>query len=91
MISDKKADNRTECSAVCEDHLAGTCSAVPALCVGSRGTVRNNITLPGSAGLQPESLNGKAEGQDGDESRIELLQWYLKMALESEEDPKGRK
>lgn len=35
--------------------------------------------------------NGKIEAQKEDESRIELLQRYLKMALESEEDPKIKK
>jgi hypothetical protein len=33
-------------------------------------------------------LNGEKEAQEDDQSRIELLQWYLKMALESEDDPK---
>jgi hypothetical protein len=56
MILDEKADRKTRCPAVSEDHL-----------------------------------NGKIEGQDEDESRIELLQWYLKMALESEDDPKIKK
>jgi hypothetical protein len=36
-------------------------------------------------------INGKEEAQEEDESRIELLQWYLKMALEGEDDPKIKK
>jgi hypothetical protein len=47
--------------------------------------------LPGSPGLWPGSFHGKIEAQEEDESRIELLQWYLKMALESEDDPKIKK
>ena len=38
-----------------------------------------------------DRLNGKIEAQEEDGSRIELLQWYLKMALEGEEDPKIKK
>jgi hypothetical protein len=38
-----------------------------------------------------DRLNGKIEAQEEDESRIELLQWYLKMILDSEEDPKMKK
>lgn len=33
----------------------------------------------------------KIESQEEDERRIELLQWYLKMALEGEDDPKIKK
>lgn len=38
-----------------------------------------------------DRLNGKIEEQEEDESRIELLQWYLKMALEGEDDPRIKK
>jgi hypothetical protein len=31
-------------------------------------------------------LNGEKETQEGDEGRIELLQWYLKMILDSDEE-----
>ncbi len=41
--------------------------------------------------VSEDHLNGKIEAQEEDESRIELLQWYLKMALESEDDPKIKK
>ena len=38
-----------------------------------------------------DRLNGKIEAQEEDVSRIELLQWYLKMILDSEEAPKIKK
>ena len=38
-----------------------------------------------------DHVNGKIEAQEEDESRVELLQWYLKMILDSEEDPKIKK
>jgi hypothetical protein len=38
-----------------------------------------------------DRLSGKIEVQEEDESRIELLQWYLKMILDSEEGPKIKK
>jgi len=31
--------------------------------------------------------NGKKEIQEEDESSIDLLQWYLKMIIESEQEP----
>ena len=41
--------------------------------------------------ISGDSPNGKIESQEEDESRIELLKWYLRMALESEDDPKIEK
>jgi len=38
-----------------------------------------------------DHVNGKIEAQEEDESRVELLQWYLKMILDNEEDPKIKK
>jgi len=87
MVSDEEKEKREGHPGNPEDRLAGTCPASPALCAGSKGTVQSDITLPGSVGLRPESFNGEKEAQDEDEGHIELLQSYLKKALNGDDDP----
>jgi hypothetical protein len=58
----------------------------------SQGAV-TNMTLNEMDGKEkrrdgPDRARDNEETPKDDESRLDLLQWYLKMILESEDDPK---